>query len=156
MERTGMSRKEFERGAVFGRVEGGMLTLKDAAVLNGMSYRQAKRLYKRYREEGPGGLVHRNVGRRSNHSRGAAEKDGVVEIIREEYGGSAERGVGQRFGPTLVAEQLWEDHGIRIPRTTLQDWMKESELWSRVRRSRPKTKRRERRAHFGELVQFAR
>jgi hypothetical protein len=32
--------------------------------------------------------------------------------------------------------------------------MSGAELWSRVRRSRPKAKRRERRAHFGELVQL--
>jgi hypothetical protein len=32
--------------------------------------------------------------------------------------------------------------------------MSEAGLWTRVRRSRPKTKRRERRAHFGELVQL--
>ncbi len=154
MERTAMSRKEFERGAVFGRVDGGMLTLKDAAVLTGMSYRQAKRLYRRYREEGPAGLVHRSVGRTSNHAREESEKERILEIVREQYGGSVERGAGQRLGPTLVTEQLWEDHGIRIPRMTLQDWMKESGLWSRVRRSKPKAKRRERRAHFGELVQF--
>lgn len=154
MERTAMSRKEFERGAVFGRVERGELPIKEAAVLLRLSYRQAKRLYPRYRDEGPAGLVHRSVGRVSNHAREESEKDRVLDIVREQYGGRAERGAGQRFGPTLVEEHLWEDHGIRIPRTTLQDWMKEAELWSRVRRSRPSKKRRERRAHFGELVQF--
>jgi len=154
MERTAMSRKEFERGAVFGRVEGGGLSMKEAGVLLGISYRQAKRLYQRYRTEGPAGLVHRSVGRASNHAREASEKDRVLEIVRAQYGGRAERGPGQRLGPTLVAEHLWEDHGIRVPRTTLQDWMSQAELWSRVRRSRPKTKRRERRAHFGELVQL--
>lgn len=128
--------------------------MKEAGVLLGISYRQAKRLYQRYRTEGPAGLVHRSVGRASNHAREASEKDRVLEIVRAQYGGRAERGPGQRLGPTLVAEHLWEDHGIRVPRTTLQDWMSQAELWSRVRRSRPKTKRRERRAHFGELVQL--
>ena len=154
MERTAMSRKEFERASVFGRVEVGGLTIKEAAVLLGMSYRQAKRLYQRFRSEGSAGLVHRSVGRVSNHAWEADERGRVLEIVREQYGGRAERGPGQRFGPTLVSEHLWEDHGIRVPRTTLQDWMNESELWSRVRRSRPKTKRRERRTHFGELVQL--
>lgn len=149
-----MSRKEFERGAVFGRVEGEGLTIKEAAVLLGVSYRQARRLYRRYRSEGPAGLVHRSVGRVSNRARERAERDRVVEIIQEQYAGRAERGPGQRFGPTLVSEHLWEDHGIRVPRTTLQDWMSEAGLWSRQRRSRTKPKRRERRAHFGELVQL--
>lgn len=154
MERTAMSRKEFERGSVFGRVEGGGLTIKEAAALLGMSYRHAKRLYQRYRSEGPAGLVHRSVGRVSNHAWAADERDRVLGIVREAYSGRAERGPGQRFGPTLVSEHLWEDHGIHVPRTTLQAWMSESGLWSRVRRSSPKTKRRERRAHFGELVQL--
>jgi hypothetical protein len=43
---------------------------------------------------------------------------------------------------------------LRVPRTTLRDWMSEAGMWSRVRRSSPKPKRRERRAHFGELVQL--
>lgn len=154
MERTAMSRKEFDRGAVLARVRGGELTLKEAAPLLKISYRQAKRLYKRFRSEGPAGLVHGSVGRVSNHARSAVERERVLEIIREQYGGKAERGPGQRFGPTLVAEHLWEDHGIKVPCSTLRDWMSEAGLWSRVRRSMPKTKRRERRAHFGELVQL--
>jgi transposase len=154
MERTAMSRKEFDRGAVFARVRGGELTLKEAAPLLKISYRQAKRLYKRFRSEGPAGLVHGSVGRVSNHARPTAERERVLEIIRERYGGKPKRGPGQRFGPTLVAEHLWEDHGIRVPCSTLRDWMSAAGLWSRVRRSRPKTKRRERRAHFGELVQL--
>ena len=154
MERTAMSRKEFDRGAVFARVKGGELALKEAAPLLKVSYRQAKRLYGRFREEGPAGLVHRSVGRVSNRARPVAERTEVLAVIREHYGGRAERGPGQRFGPTLVAEHLWEDHGLWVPSSTLRGWMMDAELWSRVRRSRPKAKRRERRAHFGELVQF--
>lgn len=154
MERTSMSRKEFERGAVLERVVRGEVRLKEAVPLLGVSYRQAKRLYKRYRTEGRAGLVHRNVGRRSNHCRSAAERERVLAIIQQEYGGTVQRGPGQRFGPTLAAEHLWEDHGIRVPVSTLRDWMKDVGLWSQVRRSNPKPKRRERRAHFGELVQF--
>ena len=154
MERTAMSRKEFQRGAVFVRVERGELTVKEAAPLLGISYRQAKRLYKRFRTAGPAGLVHRSVGRASNRAHPAAERERILEIIREEYAGKRERGPGQRFGPTLVAEHLWEDHRLRVACSTLRDWMSEAGLWSRVRRSRPKTKRRERRAHFGELVQL--
>ena len=52
MERTAMSRKEFERGAVFKRVSGGGMTLREAAELLKMSYRQAKRMNRRFREEG--------------------------------------------------------------------------------------------------------
>lgn len=154
MERTAMSRKEFDRGAVFERVGRGELTLMEAAPLLRISYRQAKRLYGRFRTEGPAGLVHRSVGRVSNHAYSVGERDRVLELIRKQYGGTAERGPGQRFGPTLVAEHLWSDHEIRVPISTLRGWMMDAELWSRARRARPKAKRRERRAHFGELVQL--
>jgi transposase len=154
MERTAMSRKEFDRGAVFERVVRGELTLKDAAALLKVSYRQAKRLYKRFRAEGPTGLVHRSVGRVSNHAHPVVDRERVLDLIREHYGGGTKRGPGQRFGPTLVAEHLREDHELLVPVSTLRDWMLEAGLWSRSRRSRTKAKRRERRAHFGELVQF--
>ena len=154
MERTAMSQKEFDRGAVFRRVVGGELMLKEAAPLLKISYRQAKRLYRRFRTEGPPGLVHRGLGRVSNHARPVAEHDRVLGLIREHYGGKVERGPGQRFGPALAAEHLWEDHGLWVPCSTLRGWMLEAGLWSRVRRSRPKAERRERREHFGELVQF--
>lgn len=75
-------------------------------------------------------------------------------MIRAHYAGAPDRGSGQRFGPTLVAEHLWTDHGVLVPVTTLRRWMREADLWSRSRRRRPGHRRRERKAHFGELVQF--
>lgn len=149
-----MSRKEFQRGAVLGQVASGALKLKEASLRLGLSYRQAKRVYQRFREEGSGGLVHRSVGRASNHARCVEERERVVALVRENYGGERERGPGQRFGPTLAGQHLGEDHGIEIPMTTLRDWMLQAGLWSRVRRSRRGPKRRDRRTHFGELVQL--
>ncbi len=150
-----MSSKEFARSSVLARVDARTITLPEAVPLLGVSYRQAKRLYGRYRREGSKGLVHGNVGRKSNHARAAVERDQVLALIREHYGGSVAKGAGQRFGPTLVAEHLWTDHGVLIARQTLRDWMHEAGLWSRARKSKPVThERRERRAHFGELVQM--
>jgi transposase len=150
-----MSRKEFTRGSVLARVEAKSITLVEAVPLLGVSYRQAKRLYKRYRREGSKGLVHGNVARRSNHAHASVERERVLSLIRAHYGGAASKGAGQRFGPTLVAEHLWTDHGVLIARSTLSDWMREAGLWSRMRKSKaPAHVRRERMAHFGELVQM--
>lgn len=154
MERTAMSQKEFDRGTVFERVKAGSLGLRDAAEILKISYRQAKRVYKRYRAQGTQGLVHGGVGRKSNRARPAVDRERVLGLIREHYGGTVEAGPGQRFGPTLVAEHLVEEHEIKVPGSTLRVWMTTAGLWSRVRRVKPKTKRRERRAHFGELVQM--
>ena len=150
-----MSRKEFARGSVLARVTGADITLRDAVPLLGVSYRQAKRLLHRFRARGAAGLVHGNVGRPSNHARPAIERAAVLDVIRTHYGGAVAKGPGQRFGPTLVAEHLWMEHGLLVARSTLRDWMRAAGLWSRTRRGRPPTHvRRERRAHFGELVQL--
>ena len=57
-----MSRRELRRVEVLARVRGRELKLVDAAELVGVSYRQTKRLWKRYREEGAEGLKHRDRG----------------------------------------------------------------------------------------------
>ena len=154
MERTAMSDREFTRAAVLRRVAAGELTIQEATPLLGVSYRQAKRLTARYGERGRRGLVHGNTGRRSNRAVPPAYRERVVELVRTHYGGSVARGPGQRFGPTLAAEHLWTDHGVLVSVSTLARWMRGAGLWSRLRRARPRHQRRERKAHFGELVQL--
>ena len=100
--RTAMSKAELRRAGVMSRVEAGELKLMDAAALMGVCYRQVLRIGKRYREEGAKGLTHRNAGRRSNRSTGAAVRGRALALIREKYGGS----IDGRFGPTLAAEHL--------------------------------------------------
>jgi transposase len=149
-----MSDREFTRGAILRRVVAGELTITEATPLLGVGYRQAKRLVRRFRAEGRKGLVHRSTGRRSNRAIPAAHRAHVVDLVRAQYSGPAARGPGQRFGPTLAAEHLWTDHGILVSVPTLTRWMRAAELWGRVRRARPRHQRRERKQHFGELVQL--
>ena len=47
-----------------------------------------------------------------------------------------------------------EEDGIRIDHDTLRGWMMAEGLWSRQRRRKKHCKRRERKEHFGELVQL--
>ena len=154
MERTAMSHREFVRAAVLRRVLKGELSVQDATPLLDVSYRQAKRLVQRFRAKGVKGLVHGNLGRRSNRTIPAAHRTEVLALVRAHYSGAAERGPGQRFGPTLTAEHLWIDHGLLVAVSTLTRWMRDDDLWDRARRGRPRHQRRERRAHFGELVQL--
>ncbi len=58
METISMSAKERARLRVFGRVLEGAMTLKAASEMLGLCYRQTKRSWSRYREEGDVGLVH--------------------------------------------------------------------------------------------------
>jgi Helix-turn-helix domain len=65
-----MSGRELERGEVMDRVASGDLRLQHAAEMLELSYRQTKRVWRRYRERGEG-LKHGNAGRELN--RGGAE-----------------------------------------------------------------------------------
>jgi len=64
-----MSRRELERVEVMGRVARGDLRLRDAAARLGLSYRQTKRWWQRYRERGREGVKHGKAGRESNRGK---------------------------------------------------------------------------------------
>lgn len=145
-----MSSRELERVEVMGRVKRGDLKLKDAAVVLELSYRQAKRLWKRYRQKGGAGLKHGNAGQVSHRSKPGKFRRRVLHLIRKKYGGEE----GDRFGPTLAAEHLAEEDGLQMDHETLRRWMIGEGLWRRQRKRKEHRKRRERKAHFGELVQL--
>jgi transposase len=145
-----MSKRELRRVEVLARIRSKQLRIVDASQLMGVSYRQAKRLWKRYREEGAAGLKHRSAGRRSNHARESQFRKKVLQLVREKYGGA----VGERFGPTLAAEHLAAEDGLKIAAETLRRWMLAEGLWSRERRRKRHRLRRERKEHFGEMVQM--
>src|SRR5437016_11533839 len=145
-----MSTKELKRVEVLGRVTAGTLRLGSAATLLAVSYRHAKRLLRRFRQEGARGLAHRGAGRPSNRGTSATIREQVLELVRTKYGG--DRGV--RFGPTLATEHLASEDGVIVQRETLRRWMRAAGLWSPTRKRSPHRQRRERKAHFGELVQL--
>ena len=145
-----MSTNELKRAGVLARVAAETLTLGAAAVLMAVSYRQAKRLYRRYRKEGAAGLRHGNAGRASNRATSPRVRKRVLALVREKYGAALE----ERFGPTLAAEHLASEDGLTVDPETLRRWMLAAGLWSRTRKRSPHRRRRERKAHFGELVQM--
>lgn len=145
-----MSTRELRRAGVLARVAAGTLSLVSAAALMEVSYRQAKRLYRRYRAQGPAGLKHRSAGRRSNRATAARVRRRVLALVRKKYSGPAD----ERFGPTLAAEHLASEDGVIVDHETLRRWMLAAGLWSRARKRSPHRRRRERKAHVGELVQL--
>jgi transposase len=145
-----MSQRELGRVEVLARVRSQQLRLLDAGRLMQVSYRQAKRLWKRYREEGAAGLKHRSAGASSHRAHEEKFRRRVLRLVREKYGGA----VGERFGPTLAAEHLASEDGLRMDAETLRRWMLAEGLWSRERKRRKHRRRRERKEHFGELVQL--
>jgi transposase len=145
-----MSEREMRRAAVLAQVKSGAWTLVEAAERMGLSYRQGKRLWKRYQRKGAAGLVHGSAGRSSNRAKPKKVRTKVVRLIRQKYSGE----VGERFGPTLAAEHLASEDEIELSATTVRRWMLTEGLWSRERKVRQHRKRRDRREHFGELVQL--
>src|ERR1700688_2572063 len=150
MGRIGMSVRELRRVEVLARVKSKELQVVDAASLVGVSYRQAKRLWKRDREEGATGLKHRGAGRVSARAKPGKFRRRVMKLLREKYG----EGEGEGFGPTLAAEHLASEDGMQVDAETLRRWMLVEGLWSRRRKRKGYRQRRERRRHFGELVQM--
>ena len=145
-----MSERELRRGAVLAQVKSRAWTVAQAAEWMQLSYRQGKRLWKRYQSKGAIGLVHGSAGRSSNRAKPKKIRTKVVRLIRNKYSGE----VGKRFGPTLAAEHLASEDQIELSATTVRRWMLAEGLWSRARKARQHRQRRERREHFGELVQM--
>ena len=140
-----MSQKERARLAMLERVKDGLMTIKESSEVLGISYRQARRVHRRYEDEGDEGLVHRSRGRPSNRAKPAETKDAVVQLYLERY---------CDFGPTLASEKLLERDGYQVDHETLRRWLLEKGLWKKRRKRSGHRKRRERKAHFGELVQL--
>ncbi len=141
-----MPKRDRRRMVILSRVKDGLITVRKASVDLGLSYRQGKRLWKRYRDGGEAALRHRGLGAESNNHIDPELKEQILARYREVYHG---------FGPTLACEKLVEeDHLPAISRETLRLWLLEARLWQRHRRRGPYRKRREPKQHFGELVQL--
>jgi transposase len=139
-----MSAKERERLKIFARVKRGELQQKEAAALCQLEYRYLRRLYQRYCEQGDRGIVHQGRGRPSNRAKPAEFKAAVLARYQERY---------PDFGPTLAAEKLALD-GHEVDHETLRGWLIKAGLWQKRRQRAKHRSWRERRAHFGELVQL--
>src|SRR5260370_34820646 len=86
-----MSRRELERVEVVGRVAKQDLKLSDAAALLELSYRQSKRVWRRYREAGGEGLTHGKAGRPSDRGEPGKGRRGGLHLVEKKDSG---RGAG--------------------------------------------------------------
>jgi hypothetical protein len=73
------------------------------------------------------------------------KKARVLELYREKYGD---------FGPTLACEYLAKDDELNVGVETLRQWLIAESLWSSRRRRPVHRTWRERKGHFGEMVQL--
>ena len=145
MEMIEMSTRERRRMGLMTRVAEGILKLRVAAEMMRVTYRQGKRIWRRYRQEGDAGLVHRGRGRSSSRARPVAERKRAVALYGKRYTG---------FGPLLASEHLAEDHGIQVDHETLRRWLASAGLWKTRCRRESHRAARERRPRRGDLVQI--
>src|ERR1039457_71636 len=145
METLTMSWKERERMTVMAGVTDRKLTLVPASKLMRVSYRQSKRIWKRYQADGDAGLVHRLRGQPS-----AGRKPPELRALAlARYGEECYAD----FGLTLMAEQLLKEKVV-VDHETLRRW-RLAEGQHTVRRRQQKHRQwRERKPSFGAMVQL--
>ena len=145
MGKLRLSVKERARAEVLLKVSKSSVSLAKAAELLGVSYRQVLRIWKRYETSGAAGLKHGLRDRASNRQFEGDRRARVLELYRAKYGD---------FGPTLAVEYLAKLDGEELSEETLRQWLIGAGLWSPRRRGAPHRQWRERREHWGELVQM--
>ena len=138
-----MSRKERNRMTIMAGVKGKELTQVQAAELMGLGYRQAKRIWRRYQDEGDAGLIPWLRGQ-------AGLRRKVPAVLAQVLARYAEDRYAD-FGPTLLAEELAKE-GIKVDHDTVRRWwLAEGKLTVRRRKQQPR-QWRERKPCFGAMV----
>jgi hypothetical protein len=146
MELLKMSTLELSRLAAMERLQAGVVTQAETARQLGLSVRQVKRLWRRFRERGAVGLTSTRRGRPSNRRIDPTLVARAISLVYEHY---------SDCGPTFAAEKLLERHGLRIDHETLRRALIAAGQWQPHRcRRRGVHPPRERRPCFGELVQI--
>src|SRR4051794_20659837 len=143
MDTLSMNAMERRRLMVFSRVKDRAISVAQAGRLLELSERQARRLWKRYREKGDAGLIHVLRGRPGNAGHGAL-KAKVLAAYREKYRG---------FSAAHAAEFLGRIK-LTVPRNTCWRWLKAAGLVERPRRVKHHRQRRERRSCVGQMLQM--
>jgi len=109
-----MSRNERKRMTIMAGVKSKALSQVQAAELMGLGYRQAKRIWRRYQDEGDAGLIHRLRGQAGLRRKAPAVRAQVLARYAEERYAD--------FGPTLLAEELAKE-GIEVDHDTVRRWL---------------------------------
>lgn len=142
-----VTHRDMERYDILQRLIRQEITVGQAATQLRRSVRQVERLRSKVERNGLPGLVHKNRGRPSNRAMKSAVQHDIERIVRSRY---------HDFGPTFAAEKLGEECGIIVSREKLRQLMTGWGLWRPRSRKQPGQYHawRERKASFGELVQF--
>lgn len=145
MEHIIMSRKERTQLIVFEKLKERQITQAEAALQLGISERWVRKKFKRYKEAGTIGLVHKNRGKESPRKWDPEEQAIAMELLRKDW---------KDFDPTFAAEKLAELKDIKVSKETLRKYMIISGIHIPKKMRNKHRKKRPRRAKIGLLIQF--
>jgi len=139
-----MSEQQWKVLDVVKRVESGMLTSGQAALIVGLSTRHLRRIRRRVQEQGKKALVHGNCGRAPSNKLSDELRTNVVELRRTKYAG---------FNDQHFTEKLASDEKVSTSRKTIQRLLRKEGIPApQKRRARKHRRRRERKAQEGLML----
>jgi len=140
-----MRGRELKRLHIIHKLNEKKINQQEASELLGLCVRQVRRILKRVLKEGGAGIIHRSRGRPSNRLLSEDLRNRAISLYREKY---------SDFGPTLANEKMEEIEGIKVSTQTLRNWLTVEGLWQQKRRHKKHRQWRERKRHFGEMLQM--
>jgi len=140
-----MTQEELRRLHIVRKVLDKKLKQVETSEKLNLSIRQIQRIIKRVKGEGDKGVIHRLRGQPSKRRIADKIKDKVKRLCKGKYKG---------FGPTFTSEKLFEIEKIKLSKETLRLWLIEEGLWQRQRKCKKHRRWRERKHHFGEMIQM--
>jgi transposase len=145
-EQVILSMKEQKRLQVITELDAGRMTGHEAAEFLGVSVRQARRLLAAYRQKGVEALVHGNRDRAPATRTSEVIRDQVLTLARTQY---------RDYNDQHFTEELAEQHGIVLSRSTVRRIRRRAKLDSPRKRRAPRHRsRRERYPQPGMLLQI--
>ena len=147
MERIAMSQVERDWLEWLKRAKDKTVTQKMASEKMGVTERWVRALLVEMKTKGDAVVVHGLRGCESNRRIDVQTREQAIQILKLPD--------WHDFGPTFASQQLAKRHGIEISKETVRKWMIEEGLWE-IRPSKITDVHawRERRSHYGELVQW--
>ncbi len=146
-----MSSKDRERLKVLHEVKKRHITQEQAGKELALSARRVREWLRRMKARGDRVMVHGLRGKPSNRRLPKALKARAVKLFAQQK----QARQWHDYGPTLAAEELAAEYGLKVGKETLRKWLLEAGWW-KARRARVERVHlwRRRRARWGELLQW--
>jgi len=142
-----MTQEELNRKTIIEQAQDKRITQREGARRLAVSERHFRRLLKRYRDQGDGGLVSGHRGKPSNNRMKSKIRDKIAAFIQDP--------IYKGFGPTLLNEILERYTGISISKESMRQIMIEEGFHIPKKKSKKRIHPpRERRGRRGELIQI--